>query len=60
MFSCMFIRFRCLKYWLKSEIRGKTEIFIDNLPGAPDNINLAPDGSYWIALIQVYVGHFKN
>lgn len=47
------IRFRCLKYWLKGEMKGKTEIFIDNLPGAPDNINLAPDGSFWIALIEV-------
>lgn len=44
----MYVRFRCLKYWLKDEIRGKTEVFIDNLPGAPDNINLAPDGSFWI------------
>ncbi|KAK1385928.1 hypothetical protein POM88_023663 [Heracleum sosnowskyi] len=43
---CETWKFRCLKYWLKDEIlRGKTEIFIDNLPGAPDNINLAPDGS---------------
>ncbi|KAG1366392.1 putative protein STRICTOSIDINE SYNTHASE-LIKE 10 [Cocos nucifera] len=29
------------------------EVFIDNLPGGPDNINLAPDGSFWIALIQL-------
>ncbi|KAF5481696.1 hypothetical protein F2P56_002330, partial [Juglans regia] len=47
------IRFRCLKYWLKGEDKGKTEIFIDNLPGGPDNINLAPDGSFWIALLQL-------
>ncbi|XP_020574846.1 protein STRICTOSIDINE SYNTHASE-LIKE 4-like [Phalaenopsis equestris] len=46
-------KFRCLKYWLKGELKGSTEVFIDNLPGAPDNINLAPDGSYWIALIQI-------
>lgn len=48
-------RFRCLRYWLKGEKRGKTEIFVENLPGAPDNINLAPDGSYWIALLQVSI-----
>lgn len=35
-------------------MKGKTEIFVDNLPGGPDNINLAPDGSFWIALIEVY------
>ncbi|XP_021858813.1 protein STRICTOSIDINE SYNTHASE-LIKE 4 [Spinacia oleracea] len=44
---------RCLKYWLQGDMQGKTEIFIDNLPGAPDNINLAPDGSFWIALIPM-------
>jgi len=44
---------RCLKYWLKEEIKGRTEIFIDKLPGGPDNINLAPDGSFWIALPQI-------
>ncbi|KAH0455417.1 hypothetical protein IEQ34_015449 [Dendrobium chrysotoxum] len=46
-------KFRCLKYWLKGELKGSTEVFIDNLPGGPDNINLAPDGSFWIALIQI-------
>ncbi|PWA54612.1 strictosidine synthase [Artemisia annua] len=45
---------RCLKYWLKEEMRGKVDIFIDNLPGMPDNIKLAPDGSFWIAILQVY------
>ncbi|KAI3914377.1 hypothetical protein MKW98_014984 [Papaver atlanticum] len=33
--------------------RGKLEVFIDNLPGGPDNINLAPDGSFWIALLPL-------
>ncbi|KAE8677136.1 cation/calcium exchanger 4 [Hibiscus syriacus] len=50
---CETWRFRCLKHWLKGESKGKTEIFIENLPGGPDNINLAPDGSFWIALLQV-------
>ena len=48
------IRFRCLKYWLEGERKGRTETFIDNLPGGPDNVNLAPDGSFWIALIKVF------
>lgn len=47
-------RFRCLKHWLKGKSRGQTEIFIDNLPFGPDNINLAPDGTFWIALISVH------
>ncbi|KAJ8621311.1 hypothetical protein MRB53_029840 [Persea americana] len=49
---CETWKFRCLKYWLKGELEGKTEVFIDNLPGGPDNINLAEDGSYWIALVK--------
>lgn len=50
---CETWKFRCLKYWLKGEDKGKTEIFVENLPGGPDNINLAPDGSFWIALLQL-------
>lgn len=49
----MWARFRCLKYWLKGKAKGKTETFIENLPGGPDNINLAPDGSFWIALLNM-------
>ncbi|KAJ8437560.1 hypothetical protein Cgig2_017913 [Carnegiea gigantea] len=50
---CESWKFRCLKYWLQGDQKGKIEIFVENLPGAPDNINLAPDGSFWIALFQV-------
>ncbi|XP_075673793.1 protein STRICTOSIDINE SYNTHASE-LIKE 4-like [Castanea sativa] len=50
---CETWKFRCLKYWLKGEDKGKTEIFVENLPGGPDNIKLAPDGSFWIALLQL-------
>nr|GEX67742.1 protein strictosidine synthase-like 4-like [Tanacetum cinerariifolium] len=49
---CETWKFRCLKYWLKEEMRGKVDIFIDNLPGLPDNIKVAPDGSFWIAIFQ--------
>ncbi|KAK4428782.1 protein STRICTOSIDINE SYNTHASE-LIKE 4 [Sesamum alatum] len=49
---CETWKYRCLKYWLKGEMKGQTEIFIDNLPGAPDNIKLAPNGSFWIALLE--------
>lgn len=53
MYAYLWGRFRCLKYWLKGENEGRAETFIENLPGAPDNINLAPDGSFWIALLEV-------
>ncbi|KAJ8510095.1 hypothetical protein OPV22_000529 [Ensete ventricosum] len=49
---CETWRFRCLKHWLKGKKTGETEVFIDNLPGGPDNIKLAPDGSFWIAVLQ--------
>ncbi|XP_027173870.1 protein STRICTOSIDINE SYNTHASE-LIKE 4-like [Coffea eugenioides] len=50
---CETWKFRCLKYWLTEEKRGVKEVFIDNLPGGPDNINLAPDGTFWIALLEL-------
>jgi hypothetical protein len=39
-----------MKVWLRGEKAGKAETFVDNLPGAPDNIRLGSDGHYWIAL----------
>ncbi|XP_051203056.1 uncharacterized protein [Lolium perenne] len=50
---CESWRFRCSKLWLKGDKSGQAETFITNLPGSPDNIHLAPDGSFWIALIQL-------
>jgi sugar lactone lactonase YvrE len=44
-----------VRHWLNGINKGKTDIFIENLPGGPDNINLAPDGSFWIALVQVII-----
>ncbi|XP_057767429.1 protein STRICTOSIDINE SYNTHASE-LIKE 4-like [Salvia miltiorrhiza] len=49
---CESWKYRCLKYWLQGHKKGETQIFIDKLPGRPDNINLAPDGSFWIALLE--------
>ncbi|KAH6818378.1 hypothetical protein C2S51_001981 [Perilla frutescens var. frutescens] len=49
---CETWKYRCLKYWLEGDKKGETEIFVDKLPARPDNINLAPDGSFWIALLE--------
>lgn len=49
---CETWKYRCLKYWVEGDKEGQTEIFVDKLPGRPDNINLAPDGSFWIALLE--------
>ncbi|MFC4271815.1 ABC transporter permease [Sneathiella chungangensis] len=39
------------RYWYAGPKKGKVETVIDNLPGFPDNINLASDGNYWLALV---------
>jgi len=42
----------CIKrYWFDGPHKGEVSMVIDNLPGYPDNINLASDGNYWLALV---------
>ncbi len=41
-------KYRVLKYWIEGEKKGRTEIFIDNLPGFPNGISIREDGSYWL------------
>lgn len=45
-FNCAIKRF-----WFDGPKKGSVEIVIDNLPGFPDNINVASDGNYWLALV---------
>ena len=39
------------RYWFEGPKKGQVEVVMDNLPGYPDNINLASDGNYWLALV---------
>jgi ribose transport system permease protein len=39
------------RYWFNGPKKGVVESVIDNLPGYPDNINLASDGNYWLAVV---------
>jgi ribose transport system permease protein len=39
------------RYWFDGPKTGTTEPVLDNLPGYPDNINLASDGNYWLAMV---------
>jgi ribose transport system permease protein len=39
------------RYWFDGPKKGAIEVVMDNLPGYPDNINLASDGNYWLALV---------
>ncbi|MBX3643236.1 MAG: SMP-30/gluconolactonase/LRE family protein [Rubrivivax sp.] len=42
----------CIKrWWFDGPKKGRMETVLDNLPGYPDNINLASDGNYWLALV---------
>lgn len=42
---------RVRRYWIEGRKAGEIETVIDNLPGYPDNINRASDGTYWMALM---------
>lgn len=46
-------RYRITRYWLKGEKAGRSDVFIDNLPGFPDNISATRDGRFWLALFTV-------
>ncbi|MGI9666573.1 MAG: SMP-30/gluconolactonase/LRE family protein [Acidimicrobiia bacterium] len=41
-------RYRISRHWLKGPNEGTTEIFVDNLPGFPDNLSVDGD-TLWIA-----------
>jgi len=45
-------KYRIWKHWLKGEKAGTSEIFVENLPGMPDNIARDANGDLWVALYQ--------
>jgi sugar lactone lactonase YvrE len=42
--------YRTLRYWLKGEKAGTSDIFADNLPGFPDNITFNGKDRFWVAI----------
>jgi ribose transport system permease protein len=42
---------RVSRYWFDGPRKGTVEPVISDLPGYPDNINRASDGTYWLALV---------
>ena len=44
---------RIYKYWIEGPKTGTLEVLVDNLPGYPDNINRASDGTYWLAFVGI-------
>lgn len=41
---------RIFKFYLKGPKKGNMEVFMDNLPGLPDNIRLSSSGGYWVGM----------
>lgn len=41
-------KYRVLKIWLDKDRLGTTEIFMDNLPGFPNNLTRRDNGNFWI------------
>lgn len=44
---------RVSRYWFDGPRKGEFERVLENLPGFPDNINGASDGTYWLAMLGV-------
>lgn len=44
------IEYRVNRLWLTGEEAGTSEVFIDNLPGFPDNLSFNGRDGYWLAL----------
>lgn len=44
--------YRVTRVWLKGPKAGERDVFIDGLPGFPDNLSFDGKGRFWIALVQ--------
>ncbi|KAK0411987.1 hypothetical protein QR680_005968 [Steinernema hermaphroditum] len=40
---------RVHRIYLSGEMKGRREVFLDSLPGIPDNVRLGQDGTFWVA-----------
>lgn len=45
-------KYRLWRVWLKGPRRGEREVFIDNLPGFPDNVTFNGRDTFWVALVS--------
>ncbi|KAL1414761.1 hypothetical protein MTO96_007232 [Rhipicephalus appendiculatus] len=48
---CELSMHRILRYYLKGPKQGQTDVFVDKLPGMPDNIRPSKRGGYWVAFV---------
>jgi ribose transport system permease protein len=49
---------RVHRYWFDGPKAGQVELVIKDMPGYPDNINRASDGSYWMAWLGMRTPSF--
>lgn len=45
--------FRVDRLWISGPKQGQLETVMENLPGYPDNINRASDGTYWMSFVAM-------
>ena len=38
---------------MSSLVKGGADMFVENMPGLPDNIRLSSSGGYWVAMLAV-------
>jgi sugar lactone lactonase YvrE len=48
---CETLAYRVRRYWLKGPKAGASDVFLDGLPGFPDNLSCDQSGIFWIALV---------
>ncbi|XP_063599967.1 adipocyte plasma membrane-associated protein Hemomucin-like isoform X2 [Penaeus indicus] len=50
---CETFQKRVWRYWLQGPKAGISEIFVDRLPGMPDNLRNRNEGGYYVSLVAV-------
>ncbi|MDX2482332.1 MAG: SMP-30/gluconolactonase/LRE family protein [Pseudodonghicola sp.] len=58
LFFCESWACRIHRYWLEGPKAGTAECVIRDMPGYPDNINRASDGTYWMAWLGMRTPSF--
>ena len=58
LFFCESWACRIHRYWLQGPKAGTAECVIRDMPGYPDNINRASDGTYWMAWLGMRTPSF--
>ncbi|KAI3816162.1 hypothetical protein L1987_15852 [Smallanthus sonchifolius] len=51
---CESFMMRCSRYYLEGEKKGTIDVFVDGLPGYPDNLRYDGEGHYWLAIAWDY------